>query len=48
MTVQQFYVSLGTWSDWELRAKIERAVFSFRISWKDKLNNRVRQAIVEA
>ena len=47
MTVKEFYVSLGTWSDWKLREKIEKAVFSFKISWKDTLTDEVCQAIAD-
>ena len=49
MTVQEFYVALGSnWtdaSDWECREKIEKAVFSFKISWKQQVDDKVCEII---
>ena len=48
MTVKQFYVGLGSVGDWACRAKIERAVFNFKISWRDTLTDQVCQIIANS
>ncbi len=46
-TVGQFYEGLGRCGDWDCREKIEKAVFAFKISWKQEVDDSVCQIIAE-
>ena len=49
MTVKEFYVSLGSTRDWELRRKIEKAVMEKHVaSWKDETTEEILQKIFDA
>ncbi len=45
MTVQEFYVALGSAGDWKCREKIEKAVFSFKLHWKQELDDKACEII---
>ena len=47
MTVREFYEAMGRAGDWLIRRKIEKAVFSFKIRWKQQIDDNVRRIIVE-
>ena len=49
MTVKEFYVAMGSASDWECRRKIERATMqNYKIKWQDQLTDEVISHIVNA